>query len=196
MDIGVRPAVDVVSAVAAPSGALKTARPDVVGQSLNNMLLGAPPSALGQTRASAPLVPPVGIGAKNQPFDLMTSGSISSKQVAEAALRVESDVLGPGSEQPPAPAASVPAAAASPAPGSWIVQIGAAPTADGANSLLTSASQKVADLNDVRPYVERFDKDGQTFYRARFVGFGDRKEAAGMCSQLKKAKMSCLAMQS
>jgi len=197
MDIGVQPAVDAVSAVAAPSGSRRAVKQDVVGQSLNNMLLGAPPASLGQTRASAPLVPPVGIGDKNQPFDLMTSGSISSRQVAEAALQVESSVLGKGSDAPTLAVDVAAAPAASPAPaGSWIVQIGAAPTSDGANSLLSTASNKVANLSDMRPYVERFDKDGQTFYRARFVGFGDRKEASGMCDRLKKAKISCLAMQS
>ena len=199
MDIGVKPAVEALSAIGNSSEAQRpAAKPDVVGQSLNNMLLGAPPTALGETRPSAPLVPPVGIGEKNEPFDLMSSGSISSRQVAEAALAVESDVLGAPKATAPQPAAPAPAASVKPAvpDGSWIVQIGAAPTQDGANSLLTAATRKIANLNDLRPYVERFDKDGQTFYRARFVGFGDRNEASSMCNQLKKAKMSCLAMQS
>jgi len=201
MDIGVKPAVQALSAISNDAGK-PGAKPDVVGQSLNNMLLGAPPSQLGRTRASAPLVPPVGIGDKNEPFDLMTSGSIHSRQVAEAALAVESEVLGnkPGiktvADVQPSPAADVPASAPAVPDGSWIVQIGAAPTQDGANSLLDSASKKIATLNDMRPYVERFDKNGQTFYRARFVGFGDKDEASSMCNQLKKAKMSCLAMQS
>ena len=39
-------------------------------------------------------------------------------------------------------------------------------------------------------------KDSLTIYRARFTGFGNRDDAAAMCNQLKKAKMSCLAMQS
>jgi D-alanyl-D-alanine carboxypeptidase len=194
MDLGMKPAVAALSAIGDASGSHKpSAKPDVVGQSLNNMLLGAPPSALGATRPSAPLLPPVGIGEKNQPIDLMTSGSVSGQQVAEAAL----SIAAPAAKARPAPA---PAAVATEMPvapaGSWIVQIGAAPTQDGANLLLSSATGKVADLNDVRPYVERFDKNGQTFYRARFVGFGDRGEASTMCDALKKAKMSCLAMQS
>ncbi|MEO8882740.1 MAG: D-alanyl-D-alanine carboxypeptidase [Devosia sp.] len=200
MDIGVRPALAAVSAIGdASSTRGSSAKPDVVGQSLSNMLLGAPPSSLGDTRASAPLVPPVGIGQQNQPIDLFTSGGISSHQVAEAALAVEAEVLGPNSAAKPTPRqATTPAttADASAPAGSWIVQIGAAPTQDGANSLLDSASGKVATLNDMRPYVERFDKNGQTFFRARFVGFGSRDEASGVCGQLKKAKMSCLAMQS
>ena len=196
MDIGVRPAVEALSAIGNPEGGQKPgAKPDVVGQSLNNMLLGAPPSALGKTRASTPLVPPVGIGAGNEPIDLVTSGSVNGQQVAEAALDVEAAVFHTKTDAPVPPAKLAGVRPSAPA-GSWIVQIGAAPTEDGANSLLANASHKVASLNDLRPYVERFDKNGQTFFRARFIGFGGRNEASTMCDALKKAKMTCLAMQS
>lgn len=181
LDIGVRPALAALSAIGEPTSSRQpAARPDVLGQSLSDMLLGAPPAALGQTRASAPLLPPVGIGEQNEPIDLMTSGSVRDHQVAETVLARDSRIA---------------TTAAAPA-GSWIVQIGAAPTQDGASKLLAAATGKVDTLNDLRPYVERFDKNGQTFYRARFVGFGDEDAAAGMCRQLKKARMSCLAMQS
>jgi D-alanyl-D-alanine carboxypeptidase len=181
MDIGVKPAVAALSAIGEPTSSRRPApRPDVIGQSLSRMLLGAPPAALGQTRPSAPLVPPVGIGEGNEPIDLMTSGSIKGHQVAEAAIKGDSRVV----TSPSAPA------------GSWVVQIGAAPTQDGASRLLATATGRIDALNDLRPYVERFDKNGQTFFRARFIGFGDEDAAAGMCKQLKKAKMSCLAMQS
>ena len=80
--------------------------------------------------------------------------------------------------------------------GGWIVQIGAAPTETGANTLISDASSKIGDLGGFKPYVERFEKNGQVFFRARFGGFGGREDAAGMCSELKKVKMSCLAMQS
>lgn len=179
MDIGARPAVAAVSAVGEPS-ARSGAQPDVVGQSLNNMLLGAPPAPLGQTRPSAPLIPPVGIGDGNEPVDPSTSGSIHGEQVAEAALS--------GS----APATSAPVAPA----GSWLVQVGAAPTPADANRLLAKATGKIPTLNDLRAYVERVDKNGQSFYRARFIGFGDEHAASRMCSKLKRADMSCLAMQS
>jgi len=60
----------------------------------------------------------------------------------------------------------------------------------------TSAAGSVSGLGSFQPHIERFEKNGQTFYRARFVGFGGRADATAMCSELKKAKMSCLAMQS
>ncbi|QQR40548.1 D-alanyl-D-alanine carboxypeptidase [Devosia rhizoryzae] len=77
----------------------------------------------------------------------------------------------------------------------WIVQIGAGPSEDSARSMLSDAAGKVGGLGDFRSYVERFDKNGQTFYRARFVGFGDRDDANAMCSRLKDQNLSCLAMQ-
>jgi D-alanyl-D-alanine carboxypeptidase len=53
-----------------------------------------------------------------------------------------------------------------------------------------------SQLGRFEPYVERFEKNGQVFFRARFAGFGGRNDATAMCNELKKAKMSCLAMQS
>jgi D-alanyl-D-alanine carboxypeptidase len=67
---------------------------------------------------------------------------------------------------------------------------------DSARAMLSAAAGKVGNLGDFRSYVERFDKNGQTFFRARFVGFGDRDDATAMCNQLKQQDLSCLAMQS
>lgn len=77
----------------------------------------------------------------------------------------------------------------------WIVQIGAGPSEDSARTMLSDAAGKVGQLGDFRSYVERVDKNGQTLYRARFVGFGDRDNATEMCNRLKDQNMACLAMQ-
>lgn len=78
----------------------------------------------------------------------------------------------------------------------WVVQIGAGPSEDSARAMLADAAGKVGNLGDFRSYVERFEKNGQTFFRARFVGFGGRDDATAMCNQLKQQNLSCLAMQS
>ena len=153
---------------------------DVIGDWLSdNYSLGAAPAPLGFTKPSAPLVPPVGVGKAGQPIDLMTSGSIAGEPVA-------TEVAEAAPEQP------LPAAL----PEGWIVQIGAAPTENGANGLLDNATGKVATLGKFQPFVQRFEKDGQTYFRARFGGFSGQGAANDMCKQLKQAKMSCLAMQS
>ncbi|MEQ1902096.1 MAG: SPOR domain-containing protein [Devosia sp.] len=150
---------------------------DVIGAWLTeNYSIGAAPAPLGSTRPSAPLLPPVGVGEDGEPIDLMTSGSIPATEVAEVA----------------------PAAQAMPAtlPVGWIVQIGAAPTEAGAQSLLSNAAGLVNSLSAADAYVQRFEKNGQVFYRARFGGFAAQDDANEMCKQLKQVKMSCLAMQS
>lgn len=180
MDIGLQPAVQAANMMGASTAIVPEDRPlDVIGAWLSDTFsLGAPPAPLGQTPPSAPLLPPVGIGESGQPIDPMTSGSVG---VAPA------EVV----EQP-----QPPALAEAPAAAGWIVQIGAAPTEQGATSLIHEAKGSISTLGTFAPYVERFEKNGQVFYRARFAGFGDRDAAKAMCDELKKAKMSCLAVQS
>lgn len=175
-----QPAVQAASMMA---GAPAQDRPlDVIGAWLSDTFsLGAAPAPLGQTRPSAPLLPPVGIGEDGKPVDPMFSGSVGQQPMLVASQ--------------PAPAAIVTAPQQAPA-GGWAVQIGAPPTEEGAASLLTSAAGSVSALGSFQPHIERFEKNGQVFYRARFVGFGGRADATAMCSELKKAKVSCLAMQS
>jgi D-alanyl-D-alanine carboxypeptidase len=188
-DVGLQPAVQAAnlmgSGSATPTPDPQDPPQDVIGAWLSESLsLGAAPAPLGQTAPSAPLVPPVGIGEGGQPIDLMTSGSAASAPLTVA--------------EQPMPAEIVVAAAepVAPTPSGWVVQIGAAPTESGATSLLQSASGSVAGLGDFQPYVERFEKNGQIFYRARFAGFDGREDAAAMCDQLQKSALSCLAMQS
>jgi D-alanyl-D-alanine carboxypeptidase len=180
-ELVLEPAVQAASMMA---GAPSQERPlDVIGAWLSDTFsLGAAPAPLGQTRPSAPLLPPVGIGEEGQPVDPMFSGSVSEKPMLVADQQ--------------APAAIVTASQQTAQAGGWAVQIGAPPTEEGAASLLTSAAGSVSGLGSFQPHIERFEKNGQTFYRARFVGFGGRADATAMCSELKKAKMSCLAMQS
>ncbi|HWV20163.1 MAG TPA: SPOR domain-containing protein, partial [Devosia sp.] len=125
----------------------------------------------GSTRASAPLEPPGNVGSGAAPAPM---------PVAEQPI----DLMTSGTVD----TAGLPA-------GAWIVQIGAGPSEDSARSMLSDAAGKVGGLGDFRSYVERFEKNGQIFYRARFVGFGDRDGATAMCNRLKDANMACLAMQ-
>lgn len=78
--------------------------------------------------------------------------------------------------------------------GGWAVQVGASSTEAGANQLLTQAGDNLAELSDYRTYVQRITRDGQAFYRARFIGFADRSDASAMCEVLKQRQINCLAM--
>ncbi len=189
IDLGIEPAVDAVNTLGGEPKLKKSK--EVVGVFTDSYALAPAPAPLGQTRGSAPLIPPVGIGEDGQPVDLMTSGSISSQASQPVASDAPAQSLG-------VEVAEVQQQQAMPSalPDGWIVQIGAAPTETGAGSLLSDATKKVGSLSDFQSFVQRFEKDGQTYFRARFGGFSGANAANNMCKQLKQAKMSCLAMQS
>jgi D-alanyl-D-alanine carboxypeptidase len=160
-------AAQAATALAAPTQAAPAyPSQDVIGAWLSDTYnLGAPPAALGQTAPSSPLLPP---------GDLVPAPAAGDQPV---------DLMHSGSVADAAPISG------------WIVQIGAGPSEDSARSMLSDAAGKVGGLGDFRSYVERFEKNGQTFYRARFVGFGDRDDATTMCNRLKDQNLACLAMQ-
>jgi len=81
------------------------------------------------------------------------------------------------------------------APSGWHVQIAAAESESNARSLLIDAQRKNgAILGDRQLYTERVNVNGTTLYRARFTGFSSKSEAWAACSQLKKRKVSCWAL--
>ncbi|MDP2781214.1 serine hydrolase [Devosia sp.] len=169
-DLKQQPALQAVNTLAEPSQAPQPAYPsqDVIGAWLSDTYkLGAPPAALGQTTPSAPL------------------GMQPPAPIEQANQPI--DLLTSGSVQ---------TAAAEAPPGGWVVQIGAGPSEDSARAMLADAAGKAGNLGDFRSYVERFEKNGSVFYRARFIGFGGRDDATAMCNQLKQQNLACLAMQS
>jgi len=184
MVVNQQPALEAANLLGRESAPQPEARPEVIGAwqgQTYTLGLGAPPAQLGRTAPSAPLLPPVGVeGESGRRIDPTTTNSIAS--------------LG---SLPAAPGQQIAAVEArQPTPQGWVVQIGAAPNETGAKGLLNAAAAKVSALEDYRSYVERFEKNGQTFYRARFTGFGGRDAATKICNALKQADLSCLAMQS
>jgi D-alanyl-D-alanine carboxypeptidase len=181
VDLGMPPAIDAANTLAG----VKRKKPDVVGAFTSAYSLGAAPAPLGQTRPSTPLIPPVGIGDQGQPIDLMTSGSITGDVAAVPATDAPAQDPAIVQVADAGPVQTMPAAL----PQGWIVQT-------GANGLISNAADQVAALAKFDGFVQRFEKDGQTYFRARFGGFSGQDAANDMCKQLKQAKMSCLAMQS
>ncbi|SHG09338.1 D-alanyl-D-alanine carboxypeptidase [Kaistia soli DSM 19436] len=77
----------------------------------------------------------------------------------------------------------------------WKVQIAAAPSEDGAQSLLDAAKAKGGKaLAAAMPSIEAVKKGDSTFYRARFAGFESKAKARAACDALKKRDVSCLAI--
>ncbi|MFC5990364.1 SPOR domain-containing protein [Limoniibacter endophyticus] len=99
----------------------------------------------------------------------------------------------------PVQAAAQPAVAVpqpQPASNGWVVQIGSLPSESDAQAVLATTSQKAATiLADASAFTSVFEKDGSTFYRARFGGFNSKEAAWNACSALKKRDISCYAVQ-
>ena len=60
--------------------------------------------------------------------------------------------------------------------------------------LAKTSRQAAAILADASGYTVAFDKDGVTYYRARFGGFGSKGAAWDACNALKKKKIACYAV--
>jgi D-alanyl-D-alanine carboxypeptidase len=80
-------------------------------------------------------------------------------------------------------------------PAGWHIQIGAVPTAEGAQALLEKAQSSMGTvLASLQPVTQEVESKGTTLYRARFAGFSDKEEARSTCQKLKRKSFSCLAI--
>ena len=74
----------------------------------------------------------------------------------------------------------------------WMVQIGAYASAELAAKKLRDAGRKTGEeIGDAPWAIAPYQKDGRTFYRARFVDFSE-EEAESACLNLRKAGYDCL----
>ncbi|SFO75396.1 D-alanyl-D-alanine carboxypeptidase [Mesorhizobium sp. NFR06] len=97
----------------------------------------------------------------------------------------------------PAPAApAIDPVKTSSVPSGWVVQVASSPTKTGAQALLEKTSKQAPRvLADASGFTVAFDKDGVTYYRARFGGFGSKDAAWKACDALKRKKISCYAVE-
>ncbi len=123
------------------------------------------------------MLPPVGIGVNgktneqnNSVIDLMTSGSIAQNTQHPKKEELVKEIR------------------------SWKVQIGTTNSQQTAQEMLLKASEVHQPLKNLRALVEISEKNGQNYYRARFVGFGSIEQAQQACKKLNEKEISCLAM--
>ncbi len=77
----------------------------------------------------------------------------------------------------------------------WQVQIAAAENENDAIQMLKRAAEATGSKLKKRvPYTEPVKTNGQTLYRARFVGFETKTAALSACKTLKRAKFACYAI--
>jgi D-alanyl-D-alanine carboxypeptidase len=81
-------------------------------------------------------------------------------------------------------------------PSGWAVQVASSPKQSEAQAFLDKTSKQVPSvLADASGFTVAFDKDGVTYYRARFGGFDSKTAAWNACNALKKKKIACYAVQ-
>ena len=83
-----------------------------------------------------------------------------------------------------------------PPPSGWAIQVASSPSEIEARAFLAKTNRQAATaLADAAGYTVTFDKDGVTYYRARFGGFGSKNAAWNACKALKKKKIDCYAVE-
>lgn len=77
----------------------------------------------------------------------------------------------------------------------WQIQIAATETENDAIGMLKRATEATGSALRKRvPYTEPVEADGQTLYRARFVGFETKTAAWNACRTLKRKRFACFAI--
>ncbi|TPL95067.1 D-alanyl-D-alanine carboxypeptidase [Mesorhizobium sp. B2-3-12] len=81
-------------------------------------------------------------------------------------------------------------------PSGWAIQVASSPKQSEAQAFLDKTTRQAPKvLADASGFTVAFDKDGVTYYRARFGGFGSKDAAWKACTALKKKKIECYAVQ-
>ncbi|ADZ70250.1 D-alanyl-D-alanine carboxypeptidase [Polymorphum gilvum] len=199
------------------------ARPAAPGSGQASRPTGGGFVAASLGKAPLPPVKPQLVAGTPEPATgdpvVLTTGSISMPRVAAAfeVFEVPVPVAAPQpavaapvpTSSPLAPSAVADADAAADEPttvtvatnntadraSGWQVQIAAAESELEAIRLLKKARAATGSaLRSREPYTEPVQTNGQTLYRARFVGFGDKTAAMNACKSLKRAKFACYAV--
>jgi D-alanyl-D-alanine carboxypeptidase len=81
-------------------------------------------------------------------------------------------------------------------PTGWVIQIGASPTQEAAERLLSDAQSKTGGIMaDAKPFTMVTHRNGEQLHRARFAGFSGKSQAWSACKALKKKGYGCWATQ-
>jgi D-alanyl-D-alanine carboxypeptidase len=204
-------------AALAAADAASAATPGVAQVSVDAAPVTAPAAEAAKPVVTAP---PPGTFTMASLISSVTSKSDSLfvQRKAQAAATAAEPIAVPPAQEPSAAQAVAASLAAAQAPGTqvqpaatttasisaaddaevrgdtWAIQIGAFPSQDGAQSRLKAARTAAGkQLQGKKGLMLAAQKDGQTLYRARFTGFGER-EARDACKALARKGLSCFAI--
>jgi D-alanyl-D-alanine carboxypeptidase len=136
-------------------------------------------AGLAPLPATAPASPPVQAPATKKPVVTMVDVAPLPQAMPETTKDTVTVATNNTTEQEPG----------------WQVQIAAAESESGAIEMLKKAKTRTGSaLRKSVPYTEPVQANGQTLYRARFVGFETKTAALSACKTLKRAKFACYAI--
>ena len=135
--------------------------------------------------------------ARGKPAAVVASATVLPKTAPLPAEKPSVLAMAPEkvTEQPGVAVDPVQTAAIEPVSG-WMVQVASSPSRSDAEDFLAAVRSKAGDvLGNARPITTTYDKDGTTYYRARFAGFAGKSAAWDTCNALKRKKIECYAVE-
>ncbi|MET0246801.1 MAG: SPOR domain-containing protein [Sphingomonas sp.] len=170
--------------IEAPPGDYKVKPDDVGGMKVDGE--GGTAFATGEGAIVNASIDPA--RAPEAPIDVQKAQAPKSGAAPEA--RKASVAVPAGAAALTARAPGVRAAPAAPASGSSVVQLGAFPDAQRAETAWRALADKFPALARLGKSVERAEKDGKPIYRLR-VNSGSTTQAREICAKLQAAQTSC-----
>ncbi|MBA1140384.1 D-alanyl-D-alanine carboxypeptidase [Mesorhizobium sp. CCANP35] len=135
------------------------------------------------------------VAAVEEPAPVVKTRKVKTVIVTAPKVETAQMVAAYAEPTPASPQAVDPVNTAS-VPSGWAVQVASSPKQSEAQAFLDkTAKQAPKVLADASGFTVAFDKDGETYYRARFGGFGSKDAAWNACNALKKKKIACYAVQ-
>lgn len=135
------------------------------------------------------------VAAVEEPAPVVKTRKVKTVIVTAPKVETAQMVAAYAEPTPASPQAVDPVNTAS-VPSGWAVQVASSPKQSEAQAFLDkTAKQAPKVLADASGFTVAFDKDGETYYRARFGGFGSKDAAWNACNALKKKKITCYAVQ-
>ncbi|PAQ01311.1 D-alanyl-D-alanine carboxypeptidase [Mesorhizobium mediterraneum] len=132
---------------------------------------------------------------ETEPVVEETTPVVETRKVKTVAVATADDVATARVAAAYAEPASVDPVNTASVPSGWAVQVASSPKQSEAQALLDETSKQAPSiLADATGFTVAFEKDGVTYYRARF-GFGSKTAAWKACNALKKKKIECYAVQ-
>jgi D-alanyl-D-alanine carboxypeptidase len=135
------------------------------------------------------------VAAVEEPAPVVKTRKVKTVIVTAPKVETAQMVAAYAEPTPASPPAVDPVNTAS-VPSGWAVQVASSPKQSEAQAFLDkTAKQAPKILASASGFTVAFDKDGETYYRARFGGFGSKDAAWNACNALKKKKITCYAVQ-